>query len=73
MIEYQPDQSNEAAYMFGERHNCKDVPRSVYPCRGCAQARVEHDAGDEQADSWPEAHGRWLVGGGRYSLGILMR
>ena len=71
MIVYESDPSGYDRWVYGERHNCLDSPRSVYPCRACAQAKVEHDGGDEQADSWPEAHGRWLVGGGRNSPGVM--
>jgi hypothetical protein len=71
LVTYEPDPSGEERWMFGERHNCRDEPRCVYPCRACAQAKVEHDGGDEQANSWPEAHGRWLVGGGRSSGGVM--
>lgn len=71
MVEYASDAGGEEQYVHGERHSCRDVPRSVYPCRACAQARVVHDDGDEQPGEWSEAHGRWLVGGGRNSQGVM--
>lgn len=71
LVRYDPDPTGELRYMFGEWHNCRDTPRSVYPCRACAQAKVEHDGGDEQSESWAEAHGHWLVGGGRVSAGVM--
>jgi hypothetical protein len=71
LITYEPDPHGELNYLFNEPHNCQNEPRCAYPCRGCAQAKVENDSGDEQADSFPEARGRWLVGGGRNNPGTM--
>lgn len=70
-VVYDAGIASESDWMFRESHNCHDDPRCAHPCRACAQARVEHDPGDEQPGAWPESHGRWLVGGGRYSAGIM--
>jgi hypothetical protein len=52
---------------YSEPHNCYTA--YIGACRACAQARVEHDAGDEDRDQWRGAKGLWLVGGGLYHLG----
>jgi hypothetical protein len=57
----------ELRWMLTERHVCGTT--YVGGCRGCAQARVEHDAGDEDRGQWAGAKGLWLVGGGPYHLG----
>lgn len=56
-------------YRFDERHTCGTADTGA--CRGCAQARVVHDGGDEDPAAFAGRRGTWLVGGGRDADGAL--
>lgn len=63
-----PGELDELRWLFDEwRHSCDSSYMGA--CRACAQARIQHDGGDENPGEWPGAKGLWLVGGGRMSNG----